>query len=77
MDYILDQPLTDAPAYLSLDIILFFLKMEQLIPSPVPPTSPFPFLLFSAAAQAVRHSCSSGEGIKPAEPETATFRACQ
>lgn len=33
-------------------------------------------LVLSTVWQAIRHSCSSGEGIKPAEPPTASRRAC-
>lgn len=33
-------------------------------------------LLFSMAMHAVRHSCSSGEGIRPAEPAALSFLAC-
>lgn len=33
-------------------------------------------LLFSRAMHAVRHSCSSGDGIRPAEPAALSFLAC-
>lgn len=50
----------------------FFLPSRRLSPW----DSPCSCLVLSTVWQAIRHSCSSGDGISPADPPTVSSRAC-